>query len=126
MRYGLPFESNIKSWGGGNYLCSMLEIYETPQAPTKPAIGLTCNQSCHSVVPTLDKFSSNSSPWLAMLKVMPLHACFVQAVNMPDGAEVFFSGIVKFLVCENICNLINYYEIFEIVSLLCVGLICLI
>ena len=47
---------------------------------------------------------------------------------MPDGVEVFlfFSGIVKFLVCENICNLINCYEIFEIVSLLCVGLICLI
>uniref|UniRef100_A0A7N2MUZ2 Uncharacterized protein n=1 Tax=Quercus lobata TaxID=97700 RepID=A0A7N2MUZ2_QUELO len=39
------------------------EIYETPQAPTKPAIGLTCNQSCHSVVPTLDDLSSNSSPW---------------------------------------------------------------
>nr|POF26670.1 myb family transcription factor phl6 [Quercus suber] len=64
------------------------EIYETPQAPTKPAIGLTCNQSCHSVVPTLDDLSSNSSPWSVTLKVMPLPACFVQAVNMPDGAEV--------------------------------------
>ena len=40
----------------------------------------------------------------------------------------FFSGIVMFLVCEKICNLINCYEIFEIpiVFLLHVGLICLI
>ncbi|KAK7821359.1 myb family transcription factor phl6 [Quercus suber] len=46
------------------------EIYEKPQVPTKPTIGLTCNQSCHSVVPTLDDLSSQPSPWLS-----------------PDGAE---------------------------------------
>ena len=44
------------------------------------------------------------------------------------GWGFFFSGIVMFLVCEKICNLINCYEISEspIVFLLHVGLICLI
>ena len=61
------------------------------------------------------------------LKVMPLHACFVQAVTW-WGWGFFFSGIVMFLVCQNICYLINCYESFEspIVFLLRVGLICLI
>ena len=86
-----------------------------------------CNQSCHSVVPTLDDLSSQPSLWLATWRLC--HSVHVLCKLSPDGAEgFFFSGIVMFLVCQNICYLINCYESFEspIVFLLRVGLICLI
>ncbi|KAF5466246.1 hypothetical protein F2P56_016191 [Juglans regia] len=72
------------------------EIYETPPASSKnskPAIGLTCNRSCLSVLPTLDEESSLPSPGSAtvhkprMRWTPEIHECFVEAVDKLDGAE---------------------------------------
>ncbi|KAM4102438.1 hypothetical protein ACB094_05G222600 [Castanea mollissima] len=85
------------------------EIYDTPQAPSKPAIELTCNQSSHSVVEALDDLSSQPSPGSAALHkprmrwTPELHERFVEAVNKLDGAEKATpKGVLKLMNVEGL------------------------
>ncbi|XP_057504483.1 myb family transcription factor PHL6 isoform X2 [Actinidia eriantha] len=77
--------------GGGNPRID--EIYEAPQASSKPAIGLASSQNNHSIGTPLDDLSSQPSPLLPaahkprMRWTPELHDCFVEAVNKLDGAE---------------------------------------
>lgn len=85
------------------------EIYETPQAPSKPAIELSCNQSSHSVVEALDDLSSQPSPGSAALHkprmrwTPELHERFVEAVSKLDGAEKATpKGVLKLMNVEGL------------------------
>ncbi|KAH7515228.1 myb family transcription factor PHL6 isoform X1 [Ziziphus jujuba] len=69
------------------------EIYETPQPSSKPALGLTCNQSSRATTPSVDELSNHLSSGTAtahkprMRWTPELHERFVEAVNKLDGAE---------------------------------------
>ena len=69
------------------------EIYEAPQASSKPAIVFASSQNNHSIGTPLDDLSSQPSPLLPaahkprMRWTPELHDCFVEAVNKLDGAE---------------------------------------